>query len=433
MGSNLKGKRTGNTGTTSKRIRGNAGKRNGGKGKPEANPADVVLTPADSKVEIVQNPPDSVPVTPDAIATILQRSGVRWESKKVDADKINPNPRNSRDPDNLQLGPLVDDIVRKGLVIEPLIIDGDTGETLRGTRRISAVKIILADPRYPDSLKANLRQLDCKIVYGLTEDERTELICDQGGQLGLDLVELIKTVWRLQKTFMSDTLYQVGNLTYTQIARHTKAAKKVVEMEAAKDDPVKRRSILETWLRGTLNDHWFKVAKLGERVRRQLLLEKLTERRPLTEAETKEHTFIVNRDATSKLWDARKKDMDAKKWDSMKDTGPAFAECIAKLEEDFKKEVTTTKRPSVNKIKEDMGQFSHPAIKSAFLHCSGEAQADLGRLDDRLMQLEGVLEAILGNLKAATKKDAKVGTIFNAVAFHSKEQVNAAFADWLKS
>jgi hypothetical protein len=370
---------------------------------------------------------------PDVANDILSREGVRWEMKRLASDTLFPNPNNSRDKENLQVGPMKSDIIRKGCVIEPLLIDGDTGETLRGTRRITAVKELLADPATTETLRKALEFLDCKVVYGLKPDDRTELICDQGGQLPLDPAEVVKTVFRLMKTFMTDPLYNVGNAMYTQLATLTGNTENIAKVNAAEDFET-RKGIIETWFRGLLADHWFKIAKMGDRVRRQLILEKLEKRRELTKEEEAEWTFKVNRGNTTKLWNARKADTEKGKGWNPQDGGEQFNKVIAELEAEFGKEKPQSKRPSVSKIKDDMGMFSNEAIQTAFLQCAGEPNGkDLSRLDDELMRKEGVIEAVLADLKAAKKKDELIGTIFHAIAFHERAEVTAAIKAWLKS
>lgn len=313
---------------------------------------------------------------------------------------------NVRLSDNYDLESIIPQLLAKGKIINPLIVEPaeEDGKflILQGNRRFRGAKALLADPNLPDEIKKHFEKVDVIIYDGLDDKERTALVIDHGEWRTLNREETVLAVWRLDKQFFSEK--SIGEALYSLLARYTGNEKK---LNAIPKDAEARAKYLRDWFRGTLGSYILAAARMGEYVRQQFVLTARAEDGRLKEGEKVE--MRCDRTRVVELSKAKNADADpamgGKGW-----TAEAGGEKFNALIEKFKAEDAGTadkdksSRPSAKEIKERMDVYRSPAIKNALACSLGDTKAGaaLVELDDKLTRrdaVDAIIHKRLGEIK----------------------------------
>lgn len=179
---------------------------------------------------------------------------------------------NARNQDNYALEALIPQIIEKGRVITPLIVEPHPTQEgkfliLQGNRRFRASEIICGMNDVSDAVKENLSRFECSIYEGLTEDERTRFIYDHGETHPLNREETLRAVWRWYAEMKTEKQIAIG--LYGILATYTGNQKKANNVPK---EPAAREKYLSDWFRGTLGQYMLSAYGMGENVRNAMLL-----------------------------------------------------------------------------------------------------------------------------------------------------------------
>lgn len=306
-------------------------------------------------------------------------------------------------------------ILDAGRIIDPIHVRASDNVVLRGNRRTMAGQELLNDPSTPQEVAKSLEKVEVvfhDVLPGSVEE--MNVILDHGSQKGLSKTEVLQTVWRLDKQFMSEQ--QIINLLYMALAQYTNNPKKAAEA-AAISEPRARNDYLRKWLHGTVGNYMLAAAKMGDYVREQMVLTHLSDDRLLPA--DKKVEIRMSRDRVQQLSQAKSKD-DPKNggegW-SPAEGGKHFNAALEQLRAEDRGEVDAdkNKRPSAKELRERADVFKSPAIRSALLVAAGEQEHGkaLVDLDDRLSRLSMVMETL--NKAAPKISDPNVRALINAI------------------
>jgi hypothetical protein len=289
--------------------------------------------------------------------------------------------RNYREDYDLPI--LISQIVAKGRVLEPLHIEKECMEPLKGFRRLSACKWIQEHPAdYSAEIVKNTETVPVIFYTELTAQEREDMIFDQGESKGLSNVETVKAVWRMQAR--GEDFLTIGRKSYQQLARFTGNTEKLAEVKGMPDGRA-RDEKLKTWLKGTLYDIMMVAGRMGELVREQYILQHRTKDRPLTEEEKKRVIFKCNNKRVQDLARGMAADQDAKKWDFTSSTGPEFEGKIASFVKEDAAPANKKRTFTPSQMKSTGEAMQSEGLRLAFLKCAGETKDGD---DDRYVSLD---------------------------------------------
>lgn len=321
---------------------------------------------------------------------------------------------NVRLAQNYDIPAMVAAILTEGRILDPIHVRQSDMVVLRGNRRTLAGQQLLADKECPQEVADNLKKVDV-VLHDVAPGSLDEMnvILDHGNTKTLSRTEVLLTVWRLDKQFMSES--QIIVALYQSLAAYTGNQQKAIQA-ASMSNQRERGEFLRKWLHGTVGNYFLAANKMGEYVREQMRLTHLSEDRLLPEGVKVE--MRINRDRITALSAAKSKDdpkNGGKGW-SPETGGEAFN---AKIEE-FKAEdagvpVEKKKRPTVRDLMERADIFKSPAIRTALQVAAGESEKANGLvdLDARLFDLHLKLEVLQ---KASNGiKDANVKALVEAM------------------
>jgi hypothetical protein len=124
--------------------------------------------------------------------------------------------------DTYDLSSMIDQIVAKGGIMTPIVLNGND-QVLQGFRRTLAGQKILLDPeKYvsdPDmraDLIRSLHKVPVDVYPNLTDKEELDLINDHGDRKGIGRTELVRTVWNLSRAGWSEA--EIANQLYHSLA-----------------------------------------------------------------------------------------------------------------------------------------------------------------------------------------------------------------------
>lgn len=297
---------------------------------------------------------------------------------------------------NYDIPAMMEAIVATGRITDPIHVRLADNVVLRGNRRTLAGQKLLADPTTPQDVAEALKKVDVvahDVQAGSAEE--LDIILDHGNTKGLSRTEILLTVWRMDKQFLSEA--QIIGMLYQPLAGYTGNQQKAVQA-AAMSNLKERSDFLRKWLHGTVGNYFLAAAKMGRYVREQMELSHLMEDRQLP-AEKKVE-MKVNRDRITQLSAAKSKDdptKGGKGWDVEKG-GENFNLLIQQFKDEDAGIATTEKktRPNVKDLEDRAAVFSHPAIRSALLVAAGHAEHGkaLVDLDATLNRMTMVLDIL---------------------------------------
>lgn len=341
---------------------------------------------------------------------------------------------NARLADNYDLESLRPQIIGKGRIVSPLVVEAMTGAdegkymVLQGNRRLRCANLIIADATAPSDVKAALAKLECLIYEALTEEERDGLIFDHGESRPLNREETVLSVWRLYKQFKAEK--EIGQRLYYQLARYTGNEKKLNTLPT---DPTKRQAYLTTWFRGTLGQYMLSAATMTDEVREAVLMTARKEDGRLKEGESV--PFLTTHARIVELSKCRTADEKAAGWNPT-NGGESFNVTIQGYKDVDAGRATAGKkppRPSVKDLTDRSAMFKSAALKSAFAVASGDegAGAALLTMDDAIHRQTIVAEVIVKAIPRV--KDAEVRELLNSlVGSGPAADVEAALAPFVK-
>jgi hypothetical protein len=347
--------------------------------------------------------------------------------KLVSSDSVN-----ARLADNYDLESLRPQVIGKGRIVSPLVvepIDGtDTYMVLQGNRRKRVADLITNDPAAPADVKAALAKIDCVVYEGLTDEERDALIFDHGESRPLNREETVLSVWRLFKQFKKER--EIGQRLYYQLARYTGNERKLNTLPA---DPAARDKYLATWFRGTLGGYILAAATMTDEVREAMLLTARKEDGRLKEGESV--PFLATRERVVELSKARTADEKAQGWNPSAG-GETFNTTIQRFKDEDAGRATSGKkatRPSVKDLNDRAAMFKSAALKGAFAVAAGDdtAGAALLTMDDAIHRQTIVSEVIVKALPTIGNPDVRA--LLNAlIGSGPAADVEAALAPFVK-
>jgi len=317
---------------------------------------------------------------------------------------------------------MVEDILSAGRIQTPVHVEEETGELLRGFRRITAAKRIVDDPKAPSDVLKNLAKVDVVLVSGLNAQERLAFRYDDGGFKPLGKSEIVAAYFKFRKNMFEPT--QIIQIMYHSLARYTGKIDKAAKAEALKGDD--RTKFLKTWFKGTVDQYLEYAYFCGPLVQEQLILTERKKERDLTEDEKKRVVFEMDRDTCKELYEAAKKgktefDVVVKKHsDIYAGTAPKPVES---------KKLTGTQIGTQASASQSIRY--RKAILMSVLDDEDalKAREQQGRIDEELAAIEALQDAARAGLDKV-KKGNPIHPMLLAIAFPTKENVEKAVASF---
>lgn len=310
---------------------------------------------------------------------------------------------NNREVDNYDLPSMKEQIVAIGRIVVPLIVKRDETKkkyvVLRGNRRTLAAQELVADPASSQELVANLKKIEVMVYEDLTPAEELAMVFDHGSEKPICRTEVVKSVWRLSKSFMSEG--EIIKMLYFALAKYSGNEKKLnevpVEMKA-------REKFLKSWLHGTVGNFILSAAGMGDYVQQQFILTHRKEDKLITKEEETLLTMKTSRDRITQLSAAitadNAKDKGGKGWTppqftsdgSLTGGGENFNALIAKFKEEDATGITVkSSRPSVKELTEKANVYKSVAVKTALAIAAGEDVAANGK---KLLEYDDALHTL---------------------------------------
>jgi hypothetical protein len=346
--------------------------------------------------------------------------------KLVSSDSVN-----ARLADNYDLESLRPQIIGKGRIVNPLVVEPMADGmymVLQGNRRLRCALMIIADPAAPADVKAALAKLDCNVYEGLSDEERDALIFDHGESRPLNREETLLGVWRMFKGFKKEK--DIGERMYYQLARYTGNEKKLNQLPPNVAD---RTRYLSTWFRGTLGQYMLSAATMTDEVREAMVMTARKEDGRLKEGETV--PFTASRERIVELSKCRTADEKAGGWDNVKG-GESFNAAIQRYKDEDANRAQKpekSKRPSVKALTDAAGLYKSAALKAAFAVASGDdtAGAALLTMDDAIHRQTIVAEILVKAIPAVADQNVK-SLLTALVGSGPAADVEAALAPFVK-
>lgn len=316
--------------------------------------------------------------------------------KKIALVDLKLNPDNPRSVEELDVQSMIDSILSKGSITDPLHVEFETGFVLRGNRRFSAAKELVARPNCPADIKEKLTKLQVIYYEGLNEKERLELIHDHGDTKPLGRVDTVKAVWSLQKQMF--TFSQIINTMFHLLARFTGNTGKAYEAQKLPAGGG-RSEFLIKWFKGTVQDYLLTAGTLSQTLKEQLLLTEKDKDRPLSDEDKKKVLFWVNREVVQRLKKAMNKDKESPEgWDSFVG-GKEYNMEWEKLCQEYIHGKAPSEVPAPTKKQmEAFGDGLRSPIKLAYRHCAGllagQQVLEIEALDTELTRIANLKAAI---------------------------------------
>lgn len=324
--------------------------------------------------------------------------------KLVSSDAVN-----ARLADNYDLESLRPQIIGKGRIVNPLIVepmpDGSGNYmVLQGNRRLRCALLIIADPAAPADVKAALAKIECNVHEGLTDEERDALIFDHGETRPLNREETLLGVWRMFKGFKSEK--EIGSRLFHQLARYSGNEKKLNTLPA---DAAGRAQYLSKWFRGTLGQYMLSAATMTDEVREAMVMTARKEDGRLKEGETV--PFNASRERIVELSKCRTADEKAGGW-NVTTGGETFNAAIQRYKDEDANRAQKpdkAKRPSVKALTDAAGLYKSAALKAAFAVAAGDdtAGAALLTMDDAIHRQTIVSEILVKAIPHVTDPNVR--------------------------
>ncbi len=317
---------------------------------------------------------------------------------------------NVRETHDYDLPAMMQSILDIGKITDTIHVRLIDNVVLRGNRRTLAGQALLEDPTTPQEVAESLKKVAVMfhdVTPGSTDE--LEIILDHGRQKGLSKTAILRTVWRMDKQFLSES--QIIGLFYSALAVYTGNVKKANEASAIVN--LKDRSeYLRKWLHGTVGNYILAANKMGEYIRSEMVKTHLSDDKALPAGEVVE--LRCSRDRITQLSAAKTKD-DPKNggqgW-NVETGGTHFNALVEKLKAEDRGEDTgeeTAKRPSTKELRDRAEVFKTPAIRNTLLLAAGDKEhgKSLVDLDDQLHRLNMVTETLSKRLNDITDPNVK--------------------------
>ncbi len=318
---------------------------------------------------------------------------------------------NIRDENNYDVLTICGQIEDSGRINTPLVVKAHPTEEgkfvpLQGNRRTLGGQMAYAKPEASESLKAALSKVDIVVYSEMTASEELGIIIDQGSMKPINRSELVKTVWRMDRQFMSEQT--IINQLFFNLANYTGKMKKLVEIPTEKSA---REKFLKTWFHGTVGNYLLAGAKMGEYIRSQMLQTARAEDGTLVLEHKDENGIVVpaesvemrcSRQRITELSAAKTADEKATGWNP-DNGGETFNALIEKFkgEDSGVVEVEKKTRPTVKELTDKADVFKSPILRAALKTAAGDADAGKGlfEMDERIYRLGLVTNVLFEQLK----------------------------------
>lgn len=299
---------------------------------------------------------------------------------------------NLREENNYDIPQMKEQIVTVGRILKPLSVEEMPDKKgyyliLQGNRRTLAAQELHSDPACPSDLKEALDKIDVMVYEDLTPIEREMMIADHGGEKPLSRSEIVKTVWRLDKMFMDESM--IASILYFELADFTGNRAKLQDVPT---EPKARAKYVKQWFHGTLGNFMLAASRMGEFVREQFMLTHRSQDKLLKEGESV--TMKCDRVRINALSTAITADRTGKGWTDLTilpsgdkyGGGEKFNEMIDKfIAEDKNGKEDGPKRLTVKDLKDRVGLYKSVAIKTALTLAAGEEVGENGK---KLLELD---------------------------------------------
>jgi hypothetical protein len=336
---------------------------------------------------------------------------------------------NNREVDNYDLPSMCEQIVAIGRIVVPLIVKFDKPKNkyivLRGNRRTLAAQQLVADPNTSQEIVTNLSKVEVMVYEDLTPAEELAMVFDHGSEKPICRTEVVKSVWRLSKSFLSEG--EIINMLYFALAKYSGNEKKLNEVPSEK---VARSKFLKSWLHGTVGNYILSAAGMGDFVQEQFILTHRKEDKLITKEEETRLVMKTSRDRITQLSAAKTADSDANKggkgWTApeynsekvLTGGGENFNALIEKFKEEDSTGITAKNtRPSVKDLNEKANVYKSIAIKTALAIAAGQDVAENGK---KLVEMDAAVHALTMKCEILSKykdklNDPKVTELVNAI------------------
>jgi hypothetical protein len=283
---------------------------------------------------------------------------------------------NARNQDNYALEALIPQIIEKGRVITPLIVEPHPTQEgkyliLQGNRRFRASEIICGMNDVSDAVKENLSRFECSIYEGLTEDERTRFIYDHGETHPLNREETLRAVWRWYAEMKTEKQIAIG--LYGILATYTGNQKKANNVPK---EPAAREKYLSDWFRGTLGQYMLSAYSMGEEVRQAMLLSHKKDDGKLGDTPL---PWYASRERILLLAKAKNADKD---W-TFENGGEKFNELIQQFKDEDagKADKDKVKRPTAQALLTQADASKSPLTKACLRVAAGQSEHGRAMVD----------------------------------------------------
>lgn len=359
---------------------------------------------------------------------------------------------NVREANNYDLPVMQEQIVIVGKILKPIIVEETSAGVLlvlSGNRRTRAGQELVADPQrianiltmFADSekdiarateirnnlvqmvadVKDALGKVDIYVYKDLSVQQRLELIMDHGSEKPISRTELVKCIWRMDASFMSEA--EIIRVTYFSLAQYTGNTRKLGEVPT---EDKARTKYLTSWFHGTVGQYILDAAKLGAYVADQFILTHRAEDGLLKDGEKVE--MRVSRDRVKEL--RAMKNEEKESW-SVEKGSEKFNALIEKYKAEDAGEIdkVTKKRPTVKELMDKADVFKSAPIRKALMIAAGETGDKVGGLlddDARVYRNEQVVTLLARHLD---KLPDEIGHFARKLCYDTPKE----FEDFLES
>ncbi len=343
-------------------------------------------------------------------------------------------------------------IVADGRIIVPLLVwqvdkEKEAYTVLRGNTRLKIANDLVNDPTTSQGLIAELKELKCEVIRGITKEQALALVNDQD-QTRYSKVDYVNWAWKLYS----------GGFNYLDIVRSdpgfyaeyigTQSAKaKLLEYQQCKS-PSEREKILGNWARGELDQNILLAHKLGSRVRKAFLLQAAKDsgllKMPTQKADgTPDQPGDEQPEFNPKSKDGKVSRLSVLK--KIKDNNPEkvkddqfqeldeFKQTVQRyIDEDNKiVEKKVSNRPAEGKLIEYMNAAKSQAMKVAYKIATGEKDTSAEGIDAIAFKNERVM-ATLGDLHDKITNGDVAYTIASILKSANEEELKVHLSKFIK-
>ncbi len=311
--------------------------------------------------------------------------------------------------DDYDVPSMMDEILQKGRILEPVWVRKEDGVVLKGNRRVAAGQELLKNPLLAPEIRKALENVDVFYISDMTEREVTEAVLDHGSQKPLSRVETVKAVWRLQRQMYSER--DIITMMYQLLARFTGNTRKAYEAQQITSGEL-RDKFLQKWLHGTVGNYIMAAGQMGEFIKNQFILTETAADRALTDDEKTQLKLKTSRDRINDLSSAKKEDKEKGAGWTPENGGVKFNAKIEEFVTEDKngKTPANKNRPTAEQI-EQTADSMQSGMRIAFLQCAGKLpegeKSKLDALDTEYHRRDQIFAALRVDVERVESPEVK--------------------------